>query len=62
MYGQLPSYVKANATTYDIRVTQTLLAWEKEEFDKAQGKPTAPSLTQEQMMKMIERTRNRSDK
>lgn len=62
MYGQLPSYVKANATVYDMRVTQTLLAWERQQYEKAQGKPPTPNLTQEQMKQMIAKVRGGSSK
>lgn len=58
MYGQLPSHVKDNATTFDILVTNTMLAWEKEQYDKASGKLTVPELSQEQMKEMIRRVRS----
>lgn len=54
MYGQLPSYVKANATTYDMLVTEAVLTWEKEQYDKASGKPSAPKLSVEDMKKMFD--------
>ena len=57
MYGQLPSYVKDNASTFDMLVTNTLLAWEKEEYDKANGKLSVPNLTQEEMKAMIKSAR-----
>lgn len=57
MYGQLPSYVKSNATTFDIIVTNTLLAWEKEQYDKASGKPITPNLSTDEMQAMINRVR-----
>jgi hypothetical protein len=54
MYGQLPSYVKANATTYDMLVTDAVLTWEKEQYDKASGKPSAPKLSIQDMMSMLD--------
>ncbi len=57
MYGQLPSYVKANATTYDMLVTEAVLTWEKEQYDKAAGKPVAPKLSIEDMMTMMKNAR-----
>ena len=57
MYGQLPSYVKANATTYDMMVTDAVLSWEKEQYDKAQGKTPVPNLSQDEMKAMLERVK-----
>ncbi len=62
MYGQLPSYVKEHATTYDMLVTNTLLAWEQEQYDKASGKTTTPELSQEQMKAMIKATREQDER
>jgi hypothetical protein len=53
MYGQLPSYVKANATTYDLMVMDTVLSWEQQKSDEANGTKHIPKLTQEQMLKMM---------
>lgn len=53
-YGLLPSQVKANATTYDIKVTETLVAWENKIHEASTtGRPAVPKLTQEQMMAMM---------
>lgn len=57
MYGQLPSYVKANATTYDLMVMDTVLSWEQRKTDEANGVKHAPKLTQEQMLKMMARAK-----
>lgn len=57
MYGQLPSYVKANATTYDLMVMETVLSWEKKTYDQANGVKEAPKLSQEQMRKMMARAK-----
>lgn len=59
MYGQLPSYVKDHATTYDMLVTDALLSWEQEQYNKAQGKLSTPNLSQEEMQAMLDRVRNR---
>lgn len=53
MYGVLPSDVKLRATTYDMMVTEAVLSWEKEQYDRAQGKLATPNLSQEQMKAMI---------
>lgn len=62
MYGQLPSYVKANANTFDMLVTNTVLAWEQEQYDKASGKTSTPNLTQEQMKAMIKATKEQHER
>lgn len=57
MYGQLPSYVKDNANTYDMMVTDALLSWEHEQYERAQGKLPTPNLSQEQMRAMIDKVK-----
>lgn len=57
MYGQLPSYVRDNATTFDIIVTNTVLAWEQEQYDKANGKTTVPELSLDEMQAMMKAAR-----
>lgn len=57
MYGQLPSHVIANATTYDIMVMDTMLSWEKQEADKASGVNPAPELSQSDLQAMLDNAR-----
>jgi hypothetical protein len=53
-YGLLPSQVRDTATTYDIKVTETLVAWENKMHEEAStGRPAVPKLTQEKMMAMM---------
>jgi hypothetical protein len=59
MYGQLPSDVKARATTYDMLVSDALLSWEQEQYDKAQGKVPTKDLSQEEMKAMLDRVKNK---
>ncbi|CAB5225849.1 hypothetical protein UFOVP758_25 [uncultured Caudovirales phage] len=59
MYGQLPSYVQANATTYDIKVMDVMLSWEQKQQDERDGKLPTPKLSQEQMKSMIESVRGK---
>lgn len=59
LYGQLPSYVKEHATLFDMRVTNAVLAWEQEQYDKASGKSSTPKLSQDEMQAMLERVRNK---
>jgi hypothetical protein len=57
-YGLLPSQVKEKATTYDIKVTETLVAWEhKMHTEASTGRPVAPKLTQEKMMAMMDKVK-----
>ena len=59
MYGVLPSYVQANATTFDIMVYDVMMSWEEHQQDQAEGKLTTPKLTQEQMMAMLNNVKNK---
>ena len=59
LYGQLPSYVRANATTYDMLVTNAMQSWEKEQYDKASGKLSTPQLSTEEMLSMLDRVKNK---
>lgn len=63
-YGLLPSEVAARATTFDIMVTDVFMTWERNEMNKAAGKPA--DLTQvdpEELKKMLEAAKNgRRDK
>lgn len=62
LYGQLPSYIRDNATTFDMLVTNTMLAWEKEQYDKVSGKSSTPELSQEQMKAMIKAAKERNER
>ena len=57
MYGQLPSYIQANATTFDIMVYDVMMSWEEHQQKQAEGKNSAPELSQEQMFAAIERVK-----
>lgn len=63
-YGLLPSEVAARATTFDIMITDVYTTWERNEMNKASGKPA--DLTQvdpEELKKMLEAAKNgRRDK
>jgi hypothetical protein len=54
-FGQLPSYVLANGTMFDISVANALAEFEKKAMDP-NYKP-APNLNEEQMKEMLKRTR-----
>lgn len=57
MYGQLPSYVIANGTTFDILVTHALTKYERDLANGVADKPETPTLTQEEMYAMIKRVK-----
>lgn len=58
MYGQLPSYVKDNATTYDLMVADIMMSWEAQRLEELKGGiKTPPKLTQEQMQAMLDRVK-----
>jgi hypothetical protein len=57
-FGLLPSQVRDTATTYDIKVTETLVAWENKLHEEAStGRPAVPKLSQDTMMAMMERVK-----
>lgn len=57
MYGQLPSYVLANGTVFDLLVTDALAEYERK-LTNPGALPPAPKLSQEQMMTMIKAARS----
>jgi tRNA C32,U32 (ribose-2'-O)-methylase TrmJ len=59
MYGQLPSYIQANATTFDIMVYDVMMSWEEHQRNQSEGKAETPKLSQEQMMAMLEKVRKK---
>ena len=60
MYGLLPSQVKNFGTTYDIKVTEALMAWENKMYEEAKtGVPAAPNLSQEEMKAMIQKVKEK---
>ena len=56
-YHMLPSEIVAKASTYDIAVFNSVVAWEQEQQDKASGKKTAPKLSLDTMKAMLEQVR-----
>ena len=57
-YGLLPSQVRDNATTYDIKVTETLVSWENKLHEEAKtGRPAVPKMTQDKLMAMMDKVR-----
>lgn len=64
MYGQLPSYVRDNATVYDLLVTDTLLSWENEQYNKASNNGKAPRAqpTEEEMKAMLAKVKEKYKK
>jgi hypothetical protein len=55
MYGQLPSYILANGTHYDIIVANALAEYEQRQMHPSE---LARDLTQEDMLSMINSVRN----
>jgi hypothetical protein len=58
-YGLLPSEVAARATTFDIMITDVFTTWERNEMNKASGKPT--DLTQfdpDELKQILEAAKN----
>lgn len=52
----LPSQVRENATTYDMLVTDVMLAWENQKIEEARtGVKPPPKLSAEQMQAMLDK-------
>jgi len=59
MYGQLPSYVLANGTTFDLLVADALAEYEQKLANPGYTSNTH-NLSQEEMMNMINSVRNKN--
>ena len=58
-YGVLPSKVAAEATTFDIMITDVYSTWERLQHDKAAGKgPDLNAMDPEQLKTMLEAAKN----
>lgn len=57
-YGQLPSYVVANATTYDIMIDDVYSTW----LDSKINPGTPPKVSQDQLQDIMKRHRERLPK
>jgi hypothetical protein len=56
-YSLLPSEVLDRASTFDLVVMDAALGYENYQHDKANGKKPEPKLSQETMLKMLNRVR-----
>jgi hypothetical protein len=56
-YSLLPSEVMNKASTFDLVVLDAAIGFEVYLQNKSEGKKEAPKLSQEEMMKMMERVR-----
>jgi hypothetical protein len=58
-YGILPSQVVAQATTFDIMITDVYSTWESHQIDRAAGRgPSLKDYSQEQLKEIMERSKN----
>lgn len=57
-YGVLPSHVIEYANTYDLMIADVMSSWEEYQYNKAMGKPTIPSYTQDELKNMMEKAKN----
>jgi hypothetical protein len=60
-YHVLPSVIMEQATTYDLLVFNSVMAWEQEQQDRAAGKKPVPKVSTEQMTAMLERVRSKQN-
>ena len=62
MYGLLPSQVRDEATTYDMRVTDAMISWENKQYEESKtGIPSTPSLSQEEMKAMLQKVKEKNN-
>jgi len=59
-YSLLPSEVMTKASTFDLVVLDAAIGFQTYMQDKAEGKRESPKLSQEEMMKMVERTKQKN--
>lgn len=59
-YGKLPSELMANATTFDLYVSQMGINYEIYLQNKGNTKPEVEMPSQEKMLKMIERVKEKN--
>ena len=62
-YGQLPSEVMRNATTFDVFVADTAIGYRNYLQDKAEGKTKAfnpKEYTQDELLQILKETRGES--
>jgi hypothetical protein len=54
-YGQLPSYVRDNASTYDLMIYDIDLAWQQEQENRANGVVSVPpELSEQELLAIFE--------
>jgi len=59
-YGQLPSYVRDNATTYDLMVADIMASWESQKMEEMKtGVKAPPKLSQKQMQAMLDKVKGK---
>jgi hypothetical protein len=58
-YGMLPSQVAANATTFDLMITDVYATWENYQLDKSSGKaPKTSDYNIDDLKAIMEKTKN----
>ena len=58
-YGILPSQVREFATTYDLMIYDVMMSWEQYQQEKAEGKTPTPKLSQDQMIAMMDKVKQK---
>jgi hypothetical protein len=56
-YGQLPSFIQANASTFDIMVLDVMTTWEENNRKQANGQPVIPQVDQGQLETLLKQTK-----
>jgi hypothetical protein len=58
-YGVLPSMVRDHGTTYDLMIYDVMMSWDQYQQQRAEGKMPIPHLSQEEMLAMMEKVKNK---
>lgn len=58
-YGLLPSQVREHGTTYDLMIYDVMMSWEQHQQEKANGKNPTTTPSQEQMIAMMEKVKQK---
>lgn len=56
-FGQLPSKVRDEGTTFDIMVHDVLMAWDQYQNDRANGKMITPDVDEKTLLEIMQKAK-----
>jgi hypothetical protein len=60
-FSMLPSQVVKEATTYDLMIADVMSAWEDYQIKKSSGKPVVPDLTNEELLEIFNKGKEKNE-